>query len=105
MFDSNVRCLGWSLSFVVPLSYGTLRERGSKLGAASRREVRATPYAHSNQSKPHSLSKNGVIFLGRQRVRGEESMVLHPSIAPIQNRTQLEESLDKEVNSELTVLR
>ncbi|MBE9105633.1 hypothetical protein IQ229_11970 [Nostoc cf. edaphicum LEGE 07299] len=36
--------------FVVPLAYGTLRERGSKLRAASvcdtlreRREVRATP--------------------------------------------------------------
>ncbi|MEH2090110.1 hypothetical protein [Nostoc sp.] len=28
---------------VVPLAYGTLRERGSKLRAASRREVRATP--------------------------------------------------------------
>ncbi|MEH2090782.1 MAG: hypothetical protein V7K61_29350 [Nostoc sp.] len=29
----------WSLSGVVPLAYGTLRERGSKLRAASRREV------------------------------------------------------------------
>ncbi|MEH1968996.1 hypothetical protein [Nostoc sp.] len=28
-------------SFAVPLAYGTLRERGSKLRAASRREVRA----------------------------------------------------------------
>ncbi|AUB34536.1 hypothetical protein COO91_00361 [Nostoc flagelliforme CCNUN1] len=27
---------------VVPLPYGTLRERGSELRAASRREVRAT---------------------------------------------------------------
>ncbi|MEH2243006.1 hypothetical protein [Nostoc sp.] len=37
------RCLRWSLSFAVPLPYGTLRERGSKLRAASRREMRATP--------------------------------------------------------------
>ncbi|MDZ7953396.1 MAG: hypothetical protein RMY16_13120 [Nostoc sp. DedQUE12b] len=45
------RCLRWSLtctersrsSFVVPLAYGTLRERGSKLGVASRREVRTAP--------------------------------------------------------------
>ncbi|WP_292735092.1 hypothetical protein, partial [Nostoc sp. JL31] len=35
-------------------------------------------YAHSNQLKPHSSSKNGVIFLVRQGVRGEEIMVLHP---------------------------
>ncbi|MBE8991099.1 hypothetical protein [Nostoc sp. LEGE 12450] len=38
-----MRCLRWSLSAAVPLPYGTLRERGSKLRAASRREVRATP--------------------------------------------------------------
>ncbi|MEH1929925.1 hypothetical protein [Nostoc sp.] len=31
--------LAWSLSLAVPLPYGTLRERGSKLRAASRREV------------------------------------------------------------------
>ncbi|MBE8985955.1 hypothetical protein [Nostoc sp. LEGE 12450] len=43
-------CLRWSLSQVVPLLYETLRERGSKLRAASvcdtlreRREVRAAP--------------------------------------------------------------
>ncbi|MCC5656259.1 hypothetical protein LC608_04515 [Nostoc sp. XA010] len=32
-----------SLSAAVPLAYGTLREPGRKLRAASRREVRATP--------------------------------------------------------------
>ncbi|MCC5645269.1 hypothetical protein LC607_20450 [Nostoc sp. CHAB 5824] len=48
--QNQQRCLRWSLSFVVPLPYGTLRqaqgnalrERGSKLRAASRREVRAS---------------------------------------------------------------
>ncbi|MHC5732162.1 MAG: hypothetical protein ACYTXY_50505, partial [Nostoc sp.] len=32
----------------VPLPYGTLRERGSKLRAASRREVRAAPTLFSS---------------------------------------------------------
>ncbi|MEH2024801.1 hypothetical protein [Nostoc sp.] len=43
------------MSFVVPLPYRTLRECGSKLPAASRREVRATPTPFTHHNSPLDL--------------------------------------------------
>ncbi|MEH2244572.1 TonB-dependent siderophore receptor [Nostoc sp.] len=53
----------WSLSFAVPLSYGTLRERGSKLRAASLREVRAIRRSH--QDYIHNRSQSSDAFSPR----------------------------------------